>query len=294
MLQLNSVRVCYIFNSPLRVISDKKSTFAAKVIAVIAIAILSVATLGLYFVHAYRYFYAKKIVVKAPSQQSTNSEKLKQRASQLVDEGKLEDLLALFEKNPNLKMLPLEQYVLASGFNYDKIQSKDTGELYISELMIQAVQKGHIEIVKKLCELGANVNNRFASRGGKTALDWAIQFRHLEVVTFLIHEPTQQFSSEDLSHHLMNSAPELTSSTEEVKKFLYIIYLLCEKMTSIKSQRFSCIAMVASYWDEDEEICKKIITLMITKGDRLKKDNQQSIQSEAAKNYIKQEKGYQP
>lgn len=91
----------------------------------------------------------------------------------------------------------------------------------------------------------------------------------------------------------MNSAPELTSSSEDVKKFLNIIYLLCEKMTNIKSQRFSCIAMVASYWDVDEEACKKIINLMIIKGDRLKKDNQQSIQSESAKNYIKQENGYE-
>lgn len=89
MLRLNSVGIYYILNSPLNVISETKSSFATKVIAVIAIAILSVVTLGLYSLHAYRVLSRKDVIVNASSKQSTDIEKLKKRASQIVDEGKL-------------------------------------------------------------------------------------------------------------------------------------------------------------------------------------------------------------
>lgn len=244
-------RCAKIFNAPLEIAFSKESSRLAKVVAAVAIMILSVISLGGYAIYT-NWFMANKRV-----------ENLLSDLAKVILEGNDQQVQKLFLQHPALKKIPNDP-------------SEPNGDTLISKLLPMAADKGHLKVVQLLCENGAAINT--FGRGCKTALEFALNRGHVSTAKYLL-EKEATFTEDNFRKYL----------AQEFSTLDMIEYLL-NRIIKISSdgKRFSCIGMIASpsYWDKDPIKCQEIIRLLVQKGDRLTERDASIITSQSAKDFI--------
>lgn len=240
-----------IFNAPLEIAFSKESSRLAKVVAAVAILILSVLSLGAYAIYT-NWFLANKRL-----------ENLLSNLGSAVVNGNDEQVQKLFLAHPSLKKIPNEP-------------TAPNGDTLISKLLPLAADKGHLKVVQLLCDNGAVIDT--FGRGDKTALEYALKRGHTTTAIYLL-EKGATFTEDNFRKYL----------EEELSTFEMIHFLVnrIEKISSI-GKRFSCIGMIASdsYWEKDPIKCQEIIRLLVQKGDRLTERDATIITSHSARTYL--------
>jgi ankyrin repeat protein len=112
---------------------------------------------------------------------------------------------------------------------------------FLSEPIIIAVQSGHIEIVKYLCERGANIHIY-----NYVPIQWASFYGYLEIVKYLCERAADVKSIESFlvklasqkSHHevvkyLYERGADISEISEDAKKYISF----CEKMKNKVRER---------------------------------------------------------
>ena len=218
-----------VLNYPLEIVASKKSCLLAKAISGIAIAALSMLSFGYYVFHAYQFFAYKKV------------SHLQKDLEKAIGRQDCNQVCALFKDYPILKTEKCARN------NYDS---------HISLILPLAAETGCLEMVKLLVDNGATLN--VSSRGGITALEWALNNNHDEVACYLLDKDAR-FDQNDLFRYVLRPNSNL-------KMILYLV----KKFKEIESVGvFSLLGLVAVKYDKDPDTCKEVMKLLIEKEVRL-------------------------
>jgi hypothetical protein len=220
-----------ILDAPLEAIASDKKSIGIKILSGIAIGILSCFSFGAYAVYAHNFFSNRKV---------GNLQKDLEKA---VEDRDCKTVQQLLKKHPLLKT------------KHDLLHNIET-DSHLSLVLPLAAESGGLEMVKLLCDNGASLEA--FSRGSKTALERALAENHKEIIKYLV----------DKGANISRSALFDYIASEELD-FDTSIYLV-KKMDAITSvgKKFSILGIAAQHYDENPDEVKKLIQLLIQKGDR--------------------------
>lgn len=238
-----------VLDGPLNIITSNKQSIFSKLISGIAIGALSLLSGGLYTIHIYNFFAHRKAI------------NLQKELEQAIDSGDCSRVLDLFRRYPALKVAP------------DAIHGIKSDSL-LSLMLPLPAEQGRLEMVKLLCENGAKLDA--FSRGQKTALERALDQNHEDVAKYLLERGATVFE-QTLYHYF-------TSSRSNIDMMIYLV----EKSKNVNSEmrNLSILGLAALRYDEDPEKCKKLLQLLVEKGDRLIEGDELLSIPEEAKNFI--------
>lgn len=252
-----STVLSYVFfkaiDTPLEKFNSKKSSLFIKTISAIAIAILSVASIGIYAVYAYRFFEGRKVYV------------LYKQLTKAVEEDKDVDAAKqLLEQKPILK-------------DYLNVILEKGDTIPRASLLPTAIENEDLKMVELLTAHGA-LPDVASHRTGYNSFEIAIRSGNLEILQCL----GEQFSfAEDEYNSLLELA-----LTYKMPNRLDVVKYLVEKDVkvdvTIDLLNASALAVLANYYPKDPEKCQEIMELMIKKGAvLLDTDHTQKIPKEA-------------
>lgn len=238
-------------DTPLEKFHSKKSSLLIKTISAIAIAILSVVSLGAYAVYAYRFFEGRKVYA------------LYKQLTKAVEDKDVDAAKQLLEQKPILK-------------DYLNVFLQKSGTIERALLLPTAIENEDLKMVELLTAHGA-LPNVLSHRLSSNSFEIAIRTGNLEVLQCL----GEQFSfAEDEYNSLLELA-----LTYKMPNRLDVVKYLVEKDVkvdvTIDLLNASALAIVANYYQKDPEKCEEIMELMIEKGAVLLADDTQSIPKEA-------------
>ena len=141
-------------------------------------------------------------------------------------------------------------------------------------MVAKAAEKGDLAMVKLLHAQGATLNA--SSRGQKTPLERALDSGHLQVAKYLVQNQAK-IDDQTIRNYVVKNNADLDT-----------IYLLVENGPTINptGYRWSNLRLIATRFNESPNQCKKIIQLLIQKGDRPGEDDQNLPISVDAEKYI--------
>lgn len=241
-----------LLDPPLKTVASKKQSLCSKVISGIVIATFTVLSGGLYAVHAYNFFVHKKAV---------HLQKDLERAIENQDYERVKELLRLY---PVLKT----QTDLIHGIR---------GFSVISLILPLVAEQGNLEMLKLLRENGAELNA--FSRGQQTALERALAKDHQAIVYYLLGEGATIFDQTLFQYFSSRQAD------------IDVMIALVERSPTISSEgkRWSLLALASLGHDKNPQKYKKLLQLLIQKGDRFAEDDHKLGIPKKAQAFIKRE-----
>lgn len=224
--------VCvHVLDYPIKVAASDKSSLFAKIISGIAIAALSVLSLGYYAYRTYQFFAYKKVA------------HLQKELETAIGAQDCDRVRELFKNYPILKI-------------EKEVKNESAEGSHISRMLPFAAETGCLEMVELLCDSGATLD--VYSRGMKTAVERALENYHDDITHYLL----------DKGSHVTQDT--LFSYIAKDQANLDIILSLVEKIEEIKLIRvFSSLGLVSLKYHTDPDKCKEVMKLLIEKGDRL-------------------------
>lgn len=221
---------------PLEKIRSEKANCLVKMISAVAIAVLTVFSLGYYAYYAHRYYADQKL-----------------SAAQLQLEGAignndLDRVKEIFRTLPESKKL-------LNGY-----QGRTPNLIHI------AVIHQHIPMVAFLASQGADLNGE--GRVG-TPLAAALYRGHLAMTAYLLQNGADPNRGHGFSSPLILA---LTEAPYPVQLDLVLHLLRHHANPNIESQ-FSLLRLVANHWETEPEKSRATLLLLLERGDRLKESD---------------------
>lgn len=241
-------------DTPLEKFHSKKSSLLIKTISAIAIAILSVASIGVYAVYAYRFFEGRKVYA------------LFKQLTKAVEEDKDVDAAKqLLEQKPILK-------------DYLNVILQKGGTIPRASLLPTAIENEDLKMVELLINHGA-LPSVSSHRTSSNSFETAIKTGNLEILQCL----GERFSFEEDEY---NSLLELALSNKIPNRLDVVKYLVEKDVkvdVTIGILNASALAVLAKeYYPKDPGTWHEIIELMIEKGAvLLDTDDTQTIPNDA-------------
>lgn len=220
-----------ILDYPLKVVASDKRSLLAKFISGIAIAALSVLSLGYYAYRAYQFFAHKKVA------------HLQKELETAIGAQDCDRVRELFKNYPILK-------------TEKEIKNEFAEDSHISRMLPLAAETGCLEMVELLCDSGATLEAY--SRGMKTALERALENDQEDVAYYLLDKGAR-VTQDELVRYISQDSSNLN-----------MILCLAEKIGDIQPLTiFSLLGLVSTKYNTDSDKCKEVMALLIKKGDRL-------------------------
>lgn len=241
-----------MINKPLEVISSDHKSLGSKILSGLAVGILSCFSLGIYAVHAHKYFANKKVG------------DLQKNLENAVRDGNLSQVIELLKKHPMLKT------------NLDLLNDYQN-QSYLSLTLPIAAESGNLQMVKLLIDNGASLEG--FSRGQKTAIELALDKNNKAMIYLLLSEGSV-ITQDALSRYLTKKDADIEVGIKLVEKI---------KEINSMGRKFSVLSIAAENYDKDLTKDKRLIQLLIEKGDRLVKGDEALDLSDEVKKLINEE-----